>query len=404
MKPGRFTGLGIPALVAFLCMIAPRIAMAIDPANIQAGPFYIEPTLKVETRYVDNLFRSENDEQSTWVLDTLPKVQAWLQNGNNTYSLALQLEDFRYGSSHDDDFTDYQGNLDIHHEFNAKNTLDAFVKYYDGHEERGTGLSEGSVVERIDEPVELETLDYGAKYTLGNKNTLARLEAGYRFYDREYQNFTRSTQYRNYEQDVFNVAVYYALGPKTDILAEVRYFDTVYDTANRADPGGSFDNEEYNYFVGVAWEATAKTSGSIKVGEYDRQYDSAAREDDDGFSWEVDVFYKPRTYSIWNFETRRFSQETNGRGDVIDTREYSVRWDHDWSSRSSTHFEVVNSEEDYTGSFRADDLWYVEAKYKYAFRRWLDLSGGYRFEDRDSGEENFDYDLNTFFIEAELSL
>ena len=149
---------------------------------------------------------------------------------------------------------------------------------------------------------------------------------------------------------------------------------------------------------------TAKTSGSIKVGQYDREYDSIARDEDDGFSWEVDVFYKPRTYSIWNFETRRFSQETNGRGDAIDTHEYAVRWDHDWSGRTSTHFEVIRSEEDYTGSFRADDLWYLEAKYKYSFRRWFDLSGGYRYEDRDTDEENFDYDRNTFFIEAELSL
>lgn len=390
------------ALAGFL--LAPVTASAIEPANIQAGPVTIEPTLKVETRYVDNLFRSEDDERSTWVLDTLPKVQAWLQNGNSTYSATLQLEDFRYASSHDDDFTDYQANIDIHHEFNAKNVLDVFGKYYDGHEERGTGLSEGRAVELIDEPIELETVDYGAKYTLGNKNSLARLEAGYRYFDRDYQNFERSTQFRNYDQDVYDVAVYYALGPRTDILAQVRYLDTQYDTVNRFDRGGSYDSEEYNYFVGVAWEATAKTSGSIKLGQYDREYDSVAREDDDGFSWEVDVFYKPRTYSVVNLETRRFSQETNGLGDAIDTEEYAIRWDHDWSGRSSTHFELINSEDDYTGSFRADDTWYLEAKYRYSFRRWFDLTGGYRYEERDSGEEDFDYEQNTFFIEAELSL
>ena len=371
---------------------------------MQAGPVYITPTLEVETRYSDNDLRAESDTTSTWILDTAPKVQMWLQNGESTYSGTLQLRDYRYSETSDDDFTDYQGNIDIHHEFNAKNTLDAFAKFYDGHEERGTGLSEGDVAQEIDEPVEVETTEYGAGYTLGNKSGPARLNAGYRFYERDYQNFREETQYRDYEQDHWAVRGFYSVGPKTDLVVEARYVDTEYETDRRLAPGGTFNNEEYNYFVGVEWEATAKTSGSVKLGWFDREYDSSEREADDGFSWEVDAYYTPRSYSEFNLETKRFSQETNGLGDSIDTEQLALRWTHDWSFRSNTRLEIAKANENYSGSFRDDDLWFVEARYTRKLRRWFDLSGGYRYEERDSGEDTFSYDQNVYFLRLDLSL
>ena len=379
-------------------------ALGTEPANLQAGPWYITPTLEVETRYSDNYLRAESDTTSTWILDTAPEVQMWLQNGESTYSGTLALRDYRYSETSKDDFTDYKGNIDIHHEFDAKNILEAFAEYYDGHEERGTGLSEGDVAQEIDEPVEVDMVDYGVGYTLGNKRGPARLNFGFRFHEREYKNFREETQFRDYQQDFWAVRGFYSVGPKTDLVAEVRYADTEYETDRSFEPGGTLNNQEYNYLVGVEWEATAKTSGSIKLGWFDREYDSSERKEDDGFSWEVDAYYKPRSYSVFNLETKRFSQETNGLGDSIDTEQLALRWTHDWSFRGTTRLEVVQANERYSGSFRDDDLWFVEARYTRKMRRWFDLSGGYRYEERDSGENTFSYDQNVYFLRLDLSL
>jgi len=398
-------------LLTFLCTTLLALSLvfsvathAVEPANSQLGPFYITPTLDLETRYTDNLFRSKTDEKDTWILDTLPKVQAWLQNGNSTYSTSAQLHDFRYASSHDDDFTDYQANIDVDHEFDARNTLEAFGQWYNGHEARGTGLTEGPAGERIDSPVELETIDYGAKYVLGSEITAARLEAGYGYFDRSYQNYKEATRFRDYDQNRLDATGYYALSPRTEVLAEVRYLETRYDSSNNLDPSGSFDSDEYSYFLGLAWDATAKTSGSVKLGWFDREYQSSARKQDDGFSWEVDVFYEPRSYSVFNFETKRFTQETNGLGDAINTQQYALRWDHDWSIRSLTQIEITKAIDEYSGSTRDDDRWFAEARYSYRFKRWFDLSGGYRFEKRDSSNAQIDYSKNVVFLSVALSL
>ena len=156
--------------------LAAQSTQAIEPRNVQAGPFYIAPTLDVAARYVDNLFRLDEDKKSTWVTEYTPKLLTWLQDGNNTYSLSYQLEDSHYASSHDDDFTDHRANLDLHHEFNVRNVLNINGEYYDGHEERGTGLTEGEIAELIDEPVEYESNRIGGDYTYGNRLSRGRLE------------------------------------------------------------------------------------------------------------------------------------------------------------------------------------------------------------------------------------
>lgn len=402
--PRRALRLALPGALLAL----PMAVWAVEPADFKLGPVYVAPTLDVETRYVDNVLRTPSSlEYSSWVLDTLPKVQAWLQSGVNTYSLSYQLQDFRYSSSKDDDFTDHQVNLDINHQFNGRNRLELHALYFDGHEERGTGLAEGRLAEGADRPVELQKTRFEGIYTYGGRDTRGRLDLGYRYYEPDYQNFRAFTRFRDRDEDTFFSTFYWRVRPRTDLLAEVRYTDVSYDEVRRADRLGSYDSDEYSYFLGVKWEATAKTSGSLRLGWYDREFDNGLRADEDGFSWEVDVDYKLRSYSVLNLGTRRFSQETNGIGDFIDTQEYSLAWDHDWSGRASTHVKVLYADDDYQSSGfarRDDDRWFGEARYTYKLRRWLDLGGGYRYEDRDSNAINLDYTRNAYFIEATLSL
>ena len=219
----------------------------------------------------------------------------------------------------------------------------------------------------------------------------------------KYQNFDEYTQYRSYDQYDYDGTFFWKVAPRTDLLVEMRYADVEYDKTIPG-PLGSLDSEEYNYFVGAAWEATAKTSGSVRVGAFDRQYDSSGRDDDDGFSWEVDVNYMVRTYSRLNLESRRYSEETNGLGDAVDSNITTLSWMHDWSSRSSTELSLGGGQQDYTGTIRTDDVYDVNASYTFALRRWVDLGAGYRLEDRDSDLSNFDYTRNEVYLDFKLSL
>ena len=377
---------------------------ALEPRNVRIGPVYIAPKVSAAARYVDNLFRLDDDKKSTWVTVYKPHVSAWLQDGNNTYSLSYQLEDSHYASSHDDDFTDQQANLDLHHEFNARNVVNVKGEYYDGHEERGTGLTEGNIAQLIDEPVEYEYGLLDGDYTFGNRSSRGRIQLQASMVSYEYKNFREFTRYRDRDADIYGATFFWKVFPRTDALLEVRVIENNYDRTDPGDSAGSLDSDEVNYLVGLSWDATAKTTGSVKIGAYDREYDSSGRSDDDGFQWEVDLVWKPRTYSSVGINSRRVSQETNGLGDFIDTREYALAWEHKWNLRSMTRLEFLFGDDDYSGVDRSDDRLELEASFSHEMRRWLDLGIGYRFEKRDSNIGTLDYKQNLFFIEATLSL
>jgi hypothetical protein len=401
----RFAMKAIPSVVMLVAgVFTPGVVMALDPANIELGPLYLTPTLAVKEYYTDNLWLTNVQEKDTWASVVTPKVQAWMQNGPSDYSMSFQVEDSTYHSSGDDDYTDYTTHLDIHQEFTARNSANLFAYYYDGHERRGTGFIEGELSLITNKPVEYTQATFGGDYTYGSTEGRGRMKLAAKSSEFDYKNFREFTRYYDRTEDTLDGTFYWKVASRTDALFELRAIDNNYDRPDPEDPAGTLTNDEWNYLVGVAWDATAKSSGHVKVGGYDRQYDSSDRSDEEGFLWEVGVEWKPRSYSLVDFTTRRYYQATNGLGDGINTREAKLGWRHGWSERSSTRLNLGFSNDDYEGSERKDDIYGVEARYDYAFRRWADFGIGYRYEDCDSDLDFYDYNENVFFVEAKLSL
>lgn len=390
-------------LCAFGALNGPS-SLALEPASLSAGPLFFTPTLDVKTYYTDNLWLTDQREKDTWVGILTPRLQTWLQDGLNTYSLIFELEDSTYENSGDDDFTDYATRLDVHHEFNARNVLNVTGEYYDGHEDRGTGLIEGDLVFDTDKPVEYTRTSAGGDYTYGSRDARGRVRLAAKTTDYHYDNYRDFTRYRDYSQDIYDGTFFWSVAPRTDLLLEARAISNDYDETNPADAAGALNSDEMNYLLGVAWDATGKTVGHVKLGIYDREYDSGARSDEDGFTWEVGVTWKPRTYSILDLQTRRYTQETSGLGNAINTQDLSLDWNHHWNQRAQTTLRLIYSNEDYQGASREDDNYAAEARYDYEYRRWLDLGAGYRYEDRDSDISSYSYDANIIFLEARLSL
>ena len=392
------------AMIAAFGLYTSQAALALEPANLELGPVYFTPTLDLETFYTDNLWLTDTDEKDTWATVVTPRLEAWMQYGPSEYSLSFEAKDSTYLDSGDDDYTDYTTKADIHQEFNVRNTLNLFGEYYDGHEDRGTGLIEGGTSLITDKPVEYELTTFGGDYTYGSLESQGRVKLAAKSAEYDYQNYRDFTRFYDRTEDTLAGTFYWKVAPRTDALIETRYINNDYDKRDPSDSFGSLTSDEMNYLLGVEWQATGKTSGHVKLGMYDRDYDSGARKDEDGFLWEVGVLYEPRTYSSFDLKTRRYYQETTGLGNAINTEEITLAWNHQWNDRSSTGLTLGAGVDDYEGSNRKDDNYGVEARYDYAFRRWMDLGAGYRYEDRDSDLNFFSYNENVFFLEAKLSL
>jgi hypothetical protein len=175
----------------------------------------------------------------------------------------------------------------------------------------------------------------------------------------------------------------------------------VYDIV---DPTGDRDSKTNTTQVGVEWQASAATEGSIKVGYQNKSFDNQDRDDFSGLSWDANVTWKPLTYSAFDFSTGRTSRDPNGVGDYIRGTSYGVKWHHEWSELFTSSFGFQQVNDDYTGIDREDKSKVYQFGVNYYVTRWLTLNTGVDVFDVESTDSQYSYDRNVYFIKAEMTL
>lgn len=408
----RLAPFAVLCVSAFGAALSPN-SHAIEPAYEQFGALYVMPLLDVEVEYADNIYRAAEGEVDALIIRTSPEINLWLDNQGSIYSLKYRIDDGRYsddGGFGDDDYTDHQLRGDINHIFNARNRLTAFAEYHRTHEDRGTGLTEGLIENIFDVPIEYDHNSVGARYYFGNWDGKGRVEASYEYHDFEYQNFREEgTRFFDYKQDRLMGTFFWNVSGRSAALLELRYFDTAY--GEQRDTVPNVDSEEFQLLLGGEWQASAKTRGSVKLGYFEREFESSLRESDDGFSWDVAVNWQPKTYSIWDLYTRRVSRETNGLGNYISAQEYGLEWRHDFWGRNRLNLDVLFAQNDYRGLELNDERFELRIGAERKVRRWLDVGVAYSFERRTSERRvdvgvprDFDYERNAIQFTLSVSL
>ncbi|BBB25475.1 outer membrane beta-barrel protein [Amphritea japonica] len=376
---------------------------AIEPASYDMGPVSIIPTLSIQTGYDDNIFSSSSSEVDSQKTIISPKVQMIAEDGFNAYRVSYSLNQGIYDSSADDNYTDHNLGLDAHLEFDARNTLDLNATYSKNHEERGTGITEsGSVGAGLSSPLKYDTKSVSFSYTYGADNAAGKLVFSGKYDDKEYQNFRSITDERDNEQTTLSAAFYYKIQPKTSLLFEIRNQDLNY----KVDPTTSLDSETRRYYVGATWEGTAKTTGTIKLGQVNKDFSASSRSDFSGSSWEAALKWEPLTYSVLDFATSQSEKESSGAGDFIDSKALRLTWSHDWNDQTQTVLSSGYTNDDYQGATggRQDDITDASIKLNYDMRRWLSFGIGYAYQNTDSNTANIPFSRNTYQISVTGSL
>ena len=394
--------------ILFIGAIAPGAVLA-EPGTVNVGPIKIEPVLSSAFAYDDNIFHAGKEEVGSTVVTVSPAVTAFVERGVNRYAARAEVINETYAQSSDDNTLDVALDVDLHHEFSSKQALDVYASLDQTHEDRGEGLSRGGFgIAGIDEPLEYDESVLGARYTLGNNRTFGRVALAYDEQDRQYQNFKETTEFFDRKTQTTSATLYYNLTAKTALLLEARQQDVTYD---RTKVGvASLDAQESTGLVGVEWQATAKTSGYLKWGYFDREFEAASRGDNDGTRWDASITWAPRSYSTVTVSAAQRSDETESlnveaTGDFIERETLSVAWNHELSAR--TQFSIAYTAEtgDYAGSTgRDEDLNRWSASLSRVLDRWITLKASYEHETLDSNSSGLSYDRNQFFIGVDMTL
>jgi polysaccharide biosynthesis protein VpsM len=361
---------------------------------IAGSPLYIAPYLGFAAGHDDNIFLSNRNEKSSMLYVTSPGFKIDARSPGQVFQLSYQGQVGRYADSEDDNYVDHTTRALYDVAFDRRNFLQLGFDHVRGHDPRGSTdrpLASRPDRYRLSSPY--------ATYAFGAPGAQGRAELYYSAGYKRYLNNRATTFASDRQMEEFGGAFYMRVMPKTYALVEAR------NTALRyREPGSPFSADERRIYAGVSWEATAATTGTLKVGHLRRRFDSDLQPTFSGASWEATVAWAPRTYSKFDFYAARQTNESTGLGSFILSSIYGVNWTHAWSSVLSTGLDLRFQKDEYQNFNRSDDVKSLGFKVGYKFRRWLTLGAEYTHTQRDSNQPLFEYDRNLYLLTATATM
>ena len=388
-------------VILSLCFIASLPAYAQNQEQrpeptLVRGPFTLESSVGIEALDDSNIFESATNVKSSQIGRLTPSLSVQFEPARSLLELVYDGDFGWYEQSSDDNYSDHELEAGAYLLLGERSGLDLVASYEVGHENRGTGLTQGFDPDSAifpEEPDRYETEQFLARYTYGVSQARAFVV---------FEGSTDSLIYKNnrartrqfdrddtYGQMTFGIRV----RPKTSLQLRVRARDIEYNNPRAF--GVSLDSREYRYLLGVVWDATSKTTGSVRVGQIEKNFDAPARRDFSGPSWEVAIRWSPRTYSHFDLSTERYVDEpVDLLGDATDTAIYSLSWNHEWSGRLESKIVMSRLDQTYryvTGN-RKDTSPQYGAALIYKSRPWLRWEAGIDLNTRDSDLTAYNYD------------
>jgi hypothetical protein len=388
-------GVPIPIRPSYIYPSAPAVGPTAGAASVQVAdtPIYFTPYVGAGLGHDDNLFYSSSNEKSSYLYVISPGLRFDARDASKVFSFSYQSQYGFYTSSRNDDYWDH--NILTSFDTIMAPSLYGRVDYIFVHGHDPRGLTDRPTQ---DTPDKYEVSRPGVTLAYGAPGARGRIEAYYSYAYRKYINNRDVTAASDRDTPEYGAAFYWRVMPKTSVLFEARKTDQNYTL-----PGSLLSSEEERYYAGVTWEATATTSGTVKVGTLRKKFDSDLPTFS-GTSWEGLITWLPRTYSRFDFYSARYPTESTGLGDFILTDATGVVWTHDWNSYVFTGVNARYQRDRYQGFDRNDDTSTVGLKIGYRFRRWLTLGAEYTYMKRDSSLDIYDYNKNLFFLTATASM
>ncbi|WP_226502410.1 outer membrane beta-barrel protein [Pseudomonas sp. MWU16-30317] len=360
------------------------------PASIDIGGFDFTPQLNLTQSYDDNFRTLPDHKQASWISSVAPIFLLQAETRNTGYQLQYIGNNQTYWDDSSANHTDHQLTFRSVLEFDSRNRL-----RYD--------LGYKQLEQTTDTTVRTENDRYTVKnagigYTFGAATAKNQIDLGLDYEQRRFQNADGINDDMERNTTAFIGTWYHRLSGKTRALGEVRYTD--FDYLQSGNPRTSVGTAA---LVGLEWDATAKTTGKVRIGEEQKDFNDSDRNDRSP-TWEVGIDYKPRTYSTFSLNTHKSYDEGDDGASAIHVVTSKLGWEHHWSQRIKTTFDYTHAELEYEGVDRQDKQNIFGSKITYGPRRWVDVSLGYLRIKNDSTAELEGFTRNIYLLSVELSL
>jgi hypothetical protein len=342
----------------------------------------------------DNLFLSHVNEKSSTVYMLAPGLKLQARGATSLFTVDLNSTMARYEQSRADDYTDIHFGGTGEFVLSSRTGLRLGAEYNKGHDARGSTDRAGTA-----EPDEYRNNGVNGLFAFGGNEARGRVELETGAYRKRYLNNHATTFASDRDNSNFAGRFFARFTPKTSFLIEARTEKFDYTS-----PVSLLDSRERQYLAGVTWDATAATSGTIKVGKIYKNFLSSRVADFSGTGWDATVQWAPMTYSRVGFYAIKDFGESTGIGDFVLSKRAGVNWTHDWNSRLSTIASLGRVNDDFTNGGRSDSTDSIGFKVNYRLHRWLTIGGELSNVDRDSNISTFRYKRNIYLLTVGATL
>lgn len=389
----------------------------------KGGIIHINGMVQVE--YTDNVYNTDIGKISSLVTTLSPDI--WLAiprkkdipvaiapNNTSAGGLALAMKDYqgtdRYQAyalggldflmySEESDLNTINGIGEGMFRYNMRGGLSLMLvdRYTHDSDRFDIGSEQGIYENKFDSNIVVATADW---------NITEKLRAKF-----DYSNFFLDYEeaidaFKERSDNAFDLYGYYNFSMKTSFFVQGKFVDVAYDTATYN------DNQQYFVYGGMKWDTTEKVSLMAKAGYQDKQYDNndetvARRGDYTGLALDVQAVYKITEKSKVTLDMYRANEETDSTLAADKTvLGAKVGYNQKFTEKISGSLFASYEDAEYTqlvARDRDDSTFLVRPAAQYLFKEWLMAELSYKYEQRDSTDNLFDFETNTFLANVKVA-
>ena len=367
------------------------------PKGIPLGIFRVHPEVELSNRWEDNVYKTETDQHSDLITEIKPTIKLITHWSQHVLTLAYDASIERYHSIGSENNTNHQATLDFTLVLPTRRriTLDLGYALLVEHDERGTPessplTSSGTTFVGPNRWIQ-QTLTASTEIPFNRLSAVLSLEHA----TRQSTNNDQSSQDR-YWNDA-GLTLNWDLTAKTKLLTELGHKQIIYDTSPL------LDSDESRLLLGLTWQATGKTTGSLKFGSTSKQFDNDSDKNSKEITWESGIAWSPRKRTTVNFASSRGFQDGGEAAEHYIETTFQVDLKHDlrrnWSLLSSLDYGTSDFP-----SVRNENTLDSTLGFEYRMRRWFILNAEFAHKIKRSSVTDGGYDSNGLLLSLEGKL
>lgn len=337
------------ALLASLLIFNSGYSYAERQTHDISGPWKIGGSVGLYYTQSDNFFYQSSQGASVRGYSIRPEAGLEGQFSRGEVALKTNADWARFNVSNGaDDYFNYGVSLTSHYEANIRNNL-----FVDSAFQRGQDPAGALRTLNNPTPNEWQDTKIGGQYRFGapeaDMNILIGGASGSKRYT---NNFNQTTGFDSNKRG-FLTTVFYKLAKKTNLLLDYQQ-DFLTFPVNI--PGGlNRDSSEQKVRTGIAWKATGKTTGDLRIGYFRRTPKDPAVSGSSGLDWNATLTWVPESRSTLKLNTGRSSEESFlVNSSVTNATSAGLEWIQKWSKRFQSTASLQYQEQNFVGLNQTD--------------------------------------------------